>query len=194
VFNESTVLVAAQLYGSGAGRYLGVFTDDEHALLLGVDPGVTPYPGAPPAGGQASPQVGDTGATDPSGRPLFPSVFVTDITTDLGSRAGDWQQLDDNTTARPPSRIFGSWKSATKSGAKITTNADPAKNKWNLGSGADTPPTTKSQGFGSEVVWSTQSLGLQSGHSYRLEVMVHDGDQNKKGGDVGEACVDVTIP
>jgi hypothetical protein len=25
-------------------------------------------------------------------------------------------------------------------------------------------------------------------------VMVHDGDQNKSGGDVGEACVNVRIP
>jgi hypothetical protein len=31
-------------------------------------------------------------------------------------------------------------------------------------------------------------VGLISGHSYRLQVVVHDGDQNK-GGDSGEACV-----
>ncbi len=36
--------------------------------------------------------------------------------------------------------------------------------------------------------------GLQPGHTYRLQFMVHDGDQNKTGGDVGQACVNVDIP
>ena len=34
---------------------------------------------------------------------------------------------------------------------------------------------------------------LQSGHLYRVQVMVHDGDQNQSGGDVGEACGIVNI-
>ena len=33
-------------------------------------------------------------------------------------------------------------------------------------------------------------MTLTQGHSYRIQVMVHDGDQNKVGGDSGEACVD----
>ena len=37
------------------------------------------------------------------------------------------------------------------------------------------------------------SLGLVAGHTYRLQFMVHDGDQNKTGGDVGEGCTVVTI-
>jgi len=35
---------------------------------------------------------------------------------------------------------------------------------------------------------------LQSGHTYRFQFMGHDGDQNKSGGDVGEACVNVAVP
>jgi len=35
---------------------------------------------------------------------------------------------------------------------------------------------------------------LQPGHSYRLEFMIHDGDQNKTGGDSGENCVNLRIP
>ena len=69
VFNESTVLVAANVFGTGAGQHVGVFYTDEHALTLGVEPGVTPYPGSPPNGGQANPSVGNKAATDgPAGR------------------------------------------------------------------------------------------------------------------------------
>ena len=32
-------------------------------------------------------------------------------------------------------------------------------------------------------------MTFQPGHSYRLQVIVHDGDQNKPGGDCGEACI-----
>jgi hypothetical protein len=33
-----------------------------------------------------------------------------------------------------------------------------------------------------------------TGHNvYRIQFMVHDGDQNKAGGDVGQACVNVTL-
>ena len=50
------------------------------------------------------------------------------------------------------------------------------------------------QGYGAEAKWTAQGLGLQPGHIYRLVFMVHDGDQNKTGGDVGEACVNMFVP
>src|SRR5262249_57744621 len=101
-----------------------------------------------------TPNVGVLTATDPFGRPIFPAMFVTDITSNPNSRAGDWQQLNDNSTAVPPTRIFGTWKTATQSGTSITPGADPAKNNCNLGPGADPAPTTATQGYNSEVVWS----------------------------------------
>ena len=64
------------------------------------------------------------------------------------------------------------------------------------GPGADPPPggfgAFKNLGYGAEVVWNISALGLDPSHSYRLQFMVHDGDQNKSGGDVGEACT--TLP
>jgi hypothetical protein len=33
---------------------------------------------------------------------------------------------------------------------------------------------------------------LVAGHRYRAQFIVHDGDQNKDGGDVGQACVNLT--
>ena len=70
----------------------------------------------------------------------------------------------------------------------ITPDADPNKNDWNFGAGADSVRSSlkKNEGYGAEVVWN---LALIPGHSYRVQAMVHDGDQNKVGGDWGEACV-----
>ena len=52
----------------------------------------------------------------------------------------------------------------------------------------------KDEGYGGEVRWSVSALGLSGGHAYRLEFMVHDGDQNKSGGDAGESCMNVVVP
>jgi hypothetical protein len=72
----------------------------------------------------------------------------------------------------------------------IAPDADPTKNTWDLGPGADPVPTAqitkKTEGYSAEVVWY---LSLAPGHSCRIHVMVHDGDQNKVGGDAGEACL-----
>jgi pretoxin HINT domain-containing protein len=99
----------------------------------------------------------------------------------------------------------------------VTPDGDPAKNNWTLGAGSDPPghcsATTATQcatnagcpsgqtcvlptnqGFGAEARWDLSTLGLTPGHTYRMQFMVHDGDQNKSGGDTGEACVDVVMP
>jgi len=146
-----------------------------------------------------NPSVGDTTAADSMGRPEYPAAFVTDTTNDPSSRSGDWQQLNTNSTAISPSDVFGTWKAATKSGTSIKPDADPVKNNWNLGSGADAVPLVngavpKSLGYGTEASWNLSTLNLMSGHSYRIEFMVHDGDQSNTGGDSGEACVNVSMP
>jgi hypothetical protein len=35
------------------------------------------------------------------------------------------------------------------------------------------------------------NLPLIAGHQYRIQFIAHDGDQNKQGGDVGQACLNV---
>jgi hypothetical protein len=67
-------------------------------------------------------------------------------------------------------------------------DVDPAKNNQNYGNGHTAPAgaITKAEAFGTEVRWD---IRLEAGHNYRFQVMVHDGDQNKVGGDAGEACV-----
>src|SRR5256885_16974793 len=67
----------------------------------------------------------------------------------------------------------------------MTPDAAPAKNHWTLPGGDPVPGGLSDEGFGAEVRWN---VSLVAGHSYRLQVIVHDGDQNKAGGDSGEAC------
>ncbi len=126
---------------------------------------------------------------------------MTDISLNPASTAGDWQQ--GGSPAIPPDAIYGSWKGAvrtvdqtkTPAGAPsgtptitVTPDADPAKNTW---AGILDPTPGQSLGYGLEAVWNLTSLGTVPGHNYRFQIMVHDGDQNKVGGDVGEACVQV---
>jgi len=209
VFNESEVLRAIQPSGSWPNGVVSMFYNDEHALTLGVRSVVvksasgtttTDYPVSPLAASPSSvtsPQTGtnvltgDQNGLDASLRPMWPSLFITDVSADPNSKAGDWQQ-----GGRPisPNAVFGSWKAAvrtvdttvTPATATITPDADPAKNNWGLAGGLTPPTGLKNEGFGTEARWN---VPLVPGRSYRLQVIVHDGDQNKVGGDSGEACV-----
>jgi uncharacterized repeat protein (TIGR01451 family) len=201
-FNESTVLRDFSTSGSGTATQIAAWYSDEHALTLGVnpDPDGTPVTAmtASPTDHATNPDIGDISAADASGRPLYPALFITDVTNGA-SNSGDWQQQSDNSGAQSPSDVFGTWKAATKSGGSITPDADPASNS-DFGTSADTPPASITyERFRTEARWNASDLtaggaALQPGHTYRVQFMVHDGDQNKTGGDVGEACTNITIP
>jgi len=208
-FNEADVLRAIQPGGTWPNGVVRLFYNDEHALTLGVrsvavktsgGTTTTDYPMSVLStnpGSASSPQIGttelagDQSGLDPSLRPMWPSLFITDVTDDATSRTGDWQQ---GGRPRAPDAIFGTWKAAVRSIDKtvtpnktsITPDADPAKNNWNLGGGDPVPAGLANEGFGAEVVWN---VPLAPGRSYRVQVLVHDGDQNKAGGDSVEACV-----
>ena len=140
-----------------------------------------------------------TGSPDLCDRPMWPSLFITDATGNLSSLAGDWQS---GGTPITPDAVFGTWKGAVRTVDKtktptaitVTPDGDPAKNNYNLDGGDAAPPGLINQGYGAESRWNVNSLGFISGHSYRIQVMVHDGDQNKTGGDVGEACATFCVP
>jgi hypothetical protein len=130
------------------------------------------------------------------GRPNFPAIFLTDITADPNAKSGDWQQ---GGTPIAPHAVFGTWKAAVRTvdetrapwAITITTDADPAKNHWN---GVPDAPSGgfssyTNAGYGAEVRWNVDSLGLVAGHTYRVQVMVHDGDENRAGGDTGAGCM-----
>ena len=146
------------------------------------------------------------------GRPLWPAMYITDLGTDVGgdltSRAGDWQQgtAQNPTKAYPPNKIYGMWKTAVRTVDKtktpnlvtITMDSDPQKsNGWDLAGGQAPPFGTYNQKYGAMVSWDVNKLISQkvfkAGHIYRLQFMVHDGDQNKTGGDVGQSCTTIFI-
>jgi hypothetical protein len=203
LFNESTVLAAIVPSGGYPLASVQLFYNDEHAMTLGVHEAdingvTTSFPVSPltkspdlvdtPKTG-ANLIIGQLAGVDPVGRPMWPALFITDITTDANAVAGDWQW---GGAPVNPTYVAGTWKGAVRtvdsSGATITPDVDPTKNNQNYGNG-DTAPAgaiTMAEAYGAEVRWD---IRLQVGHNYRFQVMVHDGDQNKIGGDAGEACV-----
>jgi len=68
----------------------------------------------------------------------------------------------------------------------------------------------KAENFGAEVRWNVNNqtfhcingvtglpnanAGFEAGHVYRIQILIHDGDQNKTGGDAGQACSTIAIP
>jgi hypothetical protein len=158
-----------------------------------------PAVGAPYVPSMDQSTLAAEGGTDTSGRPMAPMLFITDITTNSNARDGDWQW---GGQGYAPSDVFGSWKGVVRTvdftrgstpTVNVTPDADPATNNWNLGAGADTPPAgLRNEGYGAEIRWNLNDLYksgvLKAGHSYRFYVMVHDGDQNKSGGDSGQAA------
>ena len=203
---------------------------------------VTPM-GAVDAGHAASAHNPETGIKDDDGndtntctgdpdcgRPMRPSLFITDISVASNPRHGDWQFHGDQ-TLNNPNDVFGSWKGAARiidhTVTPAVTGVTPddetvpqpngtssiVKNNWHLGTCAggatcdDAPLGLTNQGYGAEIRWDVLPTGAVGGlkvtdttdpgygqllipnHTYRFQFIVHDGDQNKVGGDTGEACV-----
>jgi len=205
-FNESEVLRAIVPSSTTNGGVVRLFYNDEHALTLGVRQLVTVSASGSSTsnftvsemstvpGSIMSPAVGamDSSGLDPSNRPMWPALYLTDVTGTPTARSGDWQL---GGKGRAPDAVFGTWKSAvrtvdnTASPAKvtITPDPDPAKNNCTLPGGDSVPGwLTVNEGYGAEVRWN---VSFTPGHSYRIQVLVHDGDQNKVGGDSGEGCI-----
>ncbi len=187
-FAESTTLCAINAVGGGTKpAMIQVFYNDEHALTLGCATASAPVsPLSTDPDDVHYPQTGDPACVDTVGRPLRPVVFITDISVDPSCTTGDMQK---GGPAYDPVAIFGSWKSATEGAGNVGTpaTADPTANNWNLTSSADPLPAAANactDKYGTELRFE---VGLISGHSYRIQVIAHDGDQNK-GGDSGEAC------
>jgi hypothetical protein len=163
--------------------------------------------------GPSNPQGGSTTEQDASGRVFYPALYITNLTAHPltgGTGAGDFQNggtpRNISASGQPfVDEIFGSWSTATKTGSTYTVTPPPAQNNWNLGTGSDTPVGTTfsamgNEGYGAEVRWNVNELkdsdgnALVPGNQYRFQVIEHDGDQNKTGGDSGEFCVSLQIP
>jgi hypothetical protein len=195
---------AIEVSGGWPSATVRLFYNDAHALILGVrrvaviagtrtvttDYPVTPLGASPDSATEprtgAHDLAGAQSGLDAAGRPVWPVLYVTDVTADPRDRWGDWQEGGGPTG---PDAIFGSWTSAVRTVATvltphrvaITPDDDPAPNGWSLGDGHPVPPGLVNEGYGAEVRWTVMS---SPGHSYRLQFMVHDGQQDA----ASEAC------
>lgn len=206
--SEPSVLYAYTVDSSAAsGNQLAlkVFYTDEWPLTLGSG-SVSPMTQMPDH--VANPNVGDRSAKDSNNFPYFPAVFMSDVTNDANNKSGDAQN---GGTPQSPGDVYGAWKALGGSDPLQKNNG----NGTNVGPGADGLPTTPngpiytdpslskdalkgtiSEQYTAEIIWKIANLTyggqpLQSGHSYRAEVIIHDGD---KDGDIGIACAKIAIP
>jgi hypothetical protein len=143
--------------------------------------------------------------TDLGGREVAPMLYLTDEDGNTAGtvNTGDWQQnptVPNNTLGTRPDYVGGTWKN---NGAANPLGSDgkEAKNGIDLGPHSETFVDSIStsqghEGYGAEVRWDVSDLtsggqALKPGHTYRVQMMLHDGDHNA---DTGEACANITIP
>lgn len=206
VFNEPTIMRGASVLGTGLSGQIAGFANESSALLLGVN-GATAFPNrtiSPYYSHIVNPSLGDATKQDVSHRALAPTLFITNITSNATSRAGDWQQKSTNGVAHV-NDIFGSWATGTVSGSGSFSGVRPTHaNNWN-----GVPDITTAQktafgnaGYGAELRWNLNDpvlhdetgAPLTGGNSYRYQIILHDGDQNMTGGDAGELCGTFSSP
>lgn len=139
-----------------------------------------------------NPNVGDESARDANKFPYFPALFLTDITSNPDDTSGDAQK---GGTPHKPDEVWGTWQALGGDAVRS------AGNNLVLPKGADPFPATSNITFsdsyeyrsretanGSEIIWDVSKLGLTSGHTYRAQFIIHDGDRE---GDIGEGCTTI---
>lgn len=173
-----------------AGGKIALWYHDENAMTLGQNapamknhPVDTIFPSQSGSGG-----VGDQTVKDNIGLFVYPSLYLLDLTLNPNG-----QPIDAIHAGNPklPDAVYGTWKS-------YNTGGNPPTNQQQLPAGADPFPASGSVScnghdcaFGSEVVWNVNSLGLTSGHDYLAVFIVHDGDSDPSGSDLGTSCVSI---
>lgn len=169
----------------GPGGTIKAFYHDEWALTLGSG-NVTAQGKAP--GHIISPNInfGNESARDANGFPYFPALFITDITSDPNNKTGDAQS---GGTPYKPDEIYGTWQPLNKkNNSRNGTNLggpDSFPSKSNVVNGNSQINNNYNLGYTSEIIWKVDNLGLTTGHVYRAQFIIHDGDRE---GDIGQGC------
>lgn len=199
---------------AGINDAIRLWAGDENSIVMGTATvNGTTYPitesGINPTTVN-NPQTGapyEPDGKDSAGRPMFPALFLTDITTpNENSRVGDWQQ---GGTPIGPHVISGVWIYADKNGSSVTSRSRPAvknvvfdsasgESVWNLAPGGTAPGPGKSYEdktyYGTEIRWNVSDLlaagKVQTGRTYRAQFMLHDGDSDS---DVAQGCVTIQL-
>lgn len=187
-----------------------LWVGDENSIVMGTATvNGTPFPisesGVQPST-VSNPQTGapyEPDGKDAAGRPMFPSLFLTDITDNPTSKVGDWQQ---GGIPIPPNVISGVWIFADKNGSggsSVKSRGRPAiKNVvdtiWQLAPGGTAPLSGKTYEdrtyYGTEIRWNVGELlaagKVVTGRTYRAQFMAHDGDGIS---DVAQGCVTIQL-
>ncbi len=175
---------------AGAGGKIKIWYNDENPLTLGSG-----NVSSNNADHVVDPNVGDESARDANNFPYFPALFLSDITTDSTNTSGD---AENGGTPHKPTEVWGAWKPLGNS------SFIPTPNNLSLPSGADPFPTesnikfkegtyfikSRETSYGAEIIWEVDKLGLTSGHIYRAQFIVHDGDFD---GDTSEGCTTIKL-
>lgn len=172
------------------GESIKVWYTDELPLTLGAG---SISPNTNNSDHVSDPNIGDPNAKAPEGSffPVFPALFITDITTDLNDKSGDAQK---GGTPHKPSDVYGVWKALGGSSTALFYNGlnlppeageFPKKSNVSFNKNFSHPAEDQTSAL---IVWKVDSLGLTSGHSYRAQFIIHDGDQ---AGDIGEGCMTI---
>lgn len=194
---ETEMLWAYSLESSPASANqlaLKAFYTNKYALLLGS--GTISSMQQHPADHISSPNIGNTAAKDIDNFPLFPAVFLTDITNNPADTSGDAQT---GGLANKPNDIYGTWKAADAQDPTPSNGQPP-----NLGTGADPWPPANGPGsnphdpdFKSEIIWKLSNIkaknnvSLIQGNKYRAQLVLHDGGNPR---DIGLACFNFQVP
>jgi hypothetical protein len=166
-----------------------VWYTDEHTLTLGVGSAVSAMTANQML---QNPQVGDRTAKDGRGYPYFPALFLTDITDNPTSTAGDAQN---GGTGIPPSLIYGAWKALGASDpgnayATLPAAADPLSSVPIQYINTNTGSRGTERGYQAELIWNVNSLPVTPGRAYRAQFVIHDGDRD---GDIGLGCTTILL-
>ncbi len=133
--------------GNAVPAQIQAYFNDEWPLTLGcattADP-VSPLSSDP--GAVLYPELGDPTCNDTAGRPMRPSLYITDITQDPNCTAGDQQA---GGTATDPIAVFGTWTYANAGMPVTPTNL--AYNYWTLGAGSDRYPLVSARSAPGQV-------------------------------------------
>jgi hypothetical protein len=171
-----------------------VWYTDEHALTLGANPAVSPWTTTRTL---AYPNVGDRTARDADGFPYYPALFLTDITEDPTSTAGDAQN---GGTGIPPSLVYGSWKALGENDPSdrsinfdtLPAAADPLSSVPSQYINTNTGRRGTEKGFQAEIIWKVSDLPVMLGRIYRAQFVIHDGDMTW-GADIGLGCTTILL-
>jgi hypothetical protein len=178
---------------------------DEHPVTLGRSGSGYAVSPIPPSQVQATPQIGDPTAREGNNLPVYPALYLTNITSDPTSTIGDAQN---GGAGHPPTRISGAWIPEGAGDSGIPHNGpdvnpsgvglvDPLPAQSNIGH--DISGNTHDAGrlyYAAEIEWNIAALIAQgalqvgAGNTYRAQFVVHDGDNSA---DLGVACTTIQL-